>query len=157
MRNYTELEQKLIDKEQSKLKKFKLSYYYLATGMEGVPDIMPEKIIEAPNKDMAVFIYHTMFFTAPTLKEMERSPATFKIKSYKEFLEEEEVYRYWGTYVEEIKKIMYCIEVQRSGEEDCVLHHEFDKEPTREEVLAFIEDEDMGYDDDYGRFEYYPV
>jgi len=55
--------------------------------------------------------------------------------------------------------MLYCIEVDRSGlpEENLVLHHNFEKEPTREEVLKFIEDEDIGYVDDYCRFDYYIV
>lgn len=57
------------------------------------------------------------------------------------------------------KKLLYCIEVDRGGicEENCVLHHRFDKEPTREEVLQVIEDEDMGYDDEYCDFNFYLV
>ena len=55
--------------------------------------------------------------------------------------------------------MLYCIEVDRSGlpEEDMVLHHRFEKEPTREEVKKVIEDEDCGYDDNYCRFDYYRV
>ena len=53
--------------------------------------------------------------------------------------------------------ITYCIEVRREIEEPCVIHHEFDHKPTREEVLHIIMDEDMGYDDKYGKFNYYPV
>jgi hypothetical protein len=55
--------------------------------------------------------------------------------------------------------MLYCIEVDRSGlpEEDMVLHHTFEKKPTREEVLKVIEDEDCGYDDNYCRFNYYQV
>jgi hypothetical protein len=55
--------------------------------------------------------------------------------------------------------MLYCIEVNRAGigEENCVLHHKFDKEPTREEVLKIIEDEDIGYDDDYCDFDFYLI
>ena len=53
--------------------------------------------------------------------------------------------------------MIYCIEVKREIEEKCVLHHDFNEEPTREDVLKIILDEDMGYDDDYGKFEYYRI
>jgi hypothetical protein len=55
--------------------------------------------------------------------------------------------------------MLYCIEVKRAGigEGDCILHHKFDKEPTREEILKVIEDEDIGYDDDYCDVDYYQV
>ena len=55
--------------------------------------------------------------------------------------------------------MLYCIEVDRGGicEEDMVLHCNFDKEPTRDEVLKLIIDEDCGYDDNYCKFEYYIV
>ena len=52
---------------------------------------------------------------------------------------------------------IYCIEVERELEEKCVLHHDFKDEPTREEVLQVIEDADLNYDDDYGRFNYYRI
>jgi hypothetical protein len=55
--------------------------------------------------------------------------------------------------------MLYCIEVKRRGigEEDCVLHHKFEKKPTREEIIQIIEDEDIGYDDDYCDFNFYQV
>ena len=55
--------------------------------------------------------------------------------------------------------MLYCIEVGRGGigEEDMVIHQEFETAPTRDEVLKFIEDEDCGYDDDYCKFNYYAV
>jgi hypothetical protein len=35
--------------------------------------------------------------------------------------------------------MLYCIELKREfHDDDCVLHHEFDSEPTREEVLEVI-------------------
>ena len=57
------------------------------------------------------------------------------------------------------KDMLYCIEVDRSGlpEEDMVLHHKFDKEPTQKEVKKVIEDEGCGYKDDYCSFRYYQV
>lgn len=53
--------------------------------------------------------------------------------------------------------MLYCIEVKRELEEMYVLHHSFEKEPTREEVLQIIMDEDIGYKDDYGKFKFYKV
>lgn len=42
-------------------------------------------------------------------------------------------------------------------EDTCVLHHSFASAPSREEVLNVIMDEDIGYDDDCGKFEYFEV
>jgi hypothetical protein len=55
--------------------------------------------------------------------------------------------------------MMYCVEVDRSGlpEENMVLHYNLDKEPTREEIVKLVIDEDCGYDDNYCNVEYYPV
>jgi hypothetical protein len=106
MRNYTELEQKIIDREQAKLKKFEISYYYLATGMEGIPDIFPKKIIEAPTKEMAVYIYHLMFFASPNLeriKDIESyNGGDYARLDYKTFLMKEDREKYWGTSVIEV-------------------------------------------------------
>jgi hypothetical protein len=52
---------------------------------------------------------------------------------------------------------LYCIEVEREMEEMCVLHRRFAEKPSYEQILKIIMDEDMGYDDDYGRFDYYEV
>jgi len=55
--------------------------------------------------------------------------------------------------------MLYCIEIKRGGigEEDMTIHHRFEKEPTRKDVLKLIEDLDCGYDDDYCKFNYYKV
>jgi hypothetical protein len=53
--------------------------------------------------------------------------------------------------------MLYCIEVEREMEEKCVLHTNFDHVPTREEILKFVIAQDMGYNDDYGRIEFYEV
>ena len=52
---------------------------------------------------------------------------------------------------------LYCIEIHRELEDVCVEHHRFEKEPTYEEVLEYINTLDLGYDDDYGKFNYYEV
>ncbi len=56
-----------------------------------------------------------------------------------------------------VNSIKYCIEVDRELEEKVILHHSFDTIPTREDVLAIVIAEDMGYDDNYGKINYYPV
>lgn len=95
-----------ISEERMKLKKFEISYYYLATGMEGIPDIFPKKIIEAPTKEMAVFIYHLMFFASPTLekiKKIERcNGGDYARQDYKTFLMKEDWEKYWGILVTEV-------------------------------------------------------
>lgn len=56
--------------------------------------------------------------------------------------------------------MLYCVEVDRSGlpEENMVLHYSFDKEPTREEIVKkIIDEEDCGYDDRYCDIEFYKV
>lgn len=106
---YTELEQKIIDREQAKLKKFEISYYYLATGMEGMPNIFPKKVIEAPTKEMAVFIYHLMFFASPTLEKIKNiesyNGGDYARQDYKTFLMKEDWEKYLGTSVTEVTSV----------------------------------------------------
>ena len=103
---YTEKEQQIIDREQAKLKKFEISYYYLATGMEGIPDIFPKKIIEAPTKEMAAFIYFLMFFASPTMDKIKSiesyNGGDFARCDYKTFLMKEDWEKYWGTSITEV-------------------------------------------------------
>jgi hypothetical protein len=53
----------------------------------------------------------------------------------------------------------YCIIIERGGigEEDCVLHEEFDTTPTHEQIEDIIYDADIGFKKDYCRFSYYIV
>ena len=52
----------------------------------------------------------------------------------------------------------YCIEVRRGiGEEDMVIHEVFSDNLTRSDVLHYLVREDIGYDDDYCKFNYYKV
>lgn len=44
------------------MNKYKISYYYLASGMEGIADEFPEKIIESETEEVACYIYYLMFF-----------------------------------------------------------------------------------------------
>ena len=54
--------------------------------------------------------------------------------------------------------MLYCIELFRDcREDDCVLHHEFENHPTREEVLQYILSKEIEYNDKYHKFDYYPV
>lgn len=55
--------------------------------------------------------------------------------------------------------MIYCIEVDRSGlpEEPVVLHHGFHISPTREDIIRVLKDADIGYDEDYCKFEYYQI
>ena len=68
--------------------KYKISYWYLATGMEGKPDSKPEVIIEADSEDEAKWKYQDM---------MWQNRETFK-----EFMAKSETYRNWGLSVEKI-------------------------------------------------------
>ena len=52
---------------------------------------------------------------------------------------------------------LYCIEIQRESEEMCVRHNRWKNPPSPADVLAFIEGEDLNYDDNYGKFHYYLV
>jgi len=53
--------------------------------------------------------------------------------------------------------MLYCIEITREIEEKMVEHVEFESTPTRQDILDYIETLDCGYDDNYGKIEYYPV
>ena len=55
--------------------------------------------------------------------------------------------------------MMYCVEVDRSGiqEENVVIHYEFEKVPTREDIVKLLFEEDMGYDDYYCKIDYYRI
>ena len=103
----TEKEQQILEKEQSKLKKFKISYYYLATGMEGIPQMYPEKIIEAPTKDMAVYIYHLMFMGESTIERIESIKSygggNYSLESFYEYLKGSDTEKYWATSIEEVQ------------------------------------------------------
>ena len=53
--------------------------------------------------------------------------------------------------------MLYCIEVTRELEEMAVLHKNFESEPSRQDILDYINDCDLNYNDDYGKLEYYRV
>ena len=59
--------------------------------------------------------------------------------------------------MKERKNRLYCIIVHREMEEQCTLHYRFDYKPKREEILELILQEDLGYDDKYGKLEYWEV
>lgn len=51
----------------------------------------------------------------------------------------------------------YCIIATRELDGDYVFHKDFKNEPTREEILNAIANEDCGYDDNYGKFRCFKV
>lgn len=51
----------------------------------------------------------------------------------------------------------YCIVVKRELEDDYIFHQEFDHEPTRSEILELVLNEDLNYDDDYGKINYWQI
>lgn len=51
----------------------------------------------------------------------------------------------------------YCVEIKREIEEKMVHHFKFDGIPTREDVLKIVHDLDCGYDDNYGKIDWYEV
>lgn len=69
-------------------KTYRLKYWYLATGMEGIPDEYPEKVIKATSRDEAFYNYHLS--------------NGVNFGSFEEFMEQEKYVREWGTVCEEI-------------------------------------------------------
>jgi hypothetical protein len=65
------------------MKKYKLKYYYLATGMEGIAQEYPEKIIEAESKDRALYEYH--------------KGNGIDFKSFNDFMGKEQYVKEWAT------------------------------------------------------------
>lgn len=51
--------------------------------------------------------------------------------------------------------MLFCIIATRELDGEYTFHKEFDHTPTREEILKAIEEEDCGYDDDYGKFRFF--
>lgn len=64
------------------MNRYKISYFYLATGMEGIADSLPEKVISAEDRDKAIYKYW----------ESQRNI----FKSYEHFLQESKHIREWG-------------------------------------------------------------
>ena len=64
------------------MEKYKISYFYLATGMEGQADTYPEHIIEAEDKDKAIYNYWNLF--------------TNHYESFEDFISQEKYIREWG-------------------------------------------------------------
>jgi len=52
---------------------------------------------------------------------------------------------------------LFCIIATREIDGDYVFHREFDHQPTEDEILKAIAEQDVGYDDDYGKFRYFKV
>lgn len=70
------------------MKKFKLKYWYLASGMEGIPQEYPEKIINADSRDEALYKYHTS--------------NGIDFKSFEEFTKKEQYIKECATTCQEI-------------------------------------------------------
>jgi len=98
------LEEQIIQREQSRLKKFEIQYYYLATGMEGIPDVYPIKEIEAPTKDLATYIYYLMFFVETDVEKLETMKKNgifnFTFASFYHYLHSDS--KDWGISIKEI-------------------------------------------------------
>ena len=62
-----------------------------------------------------------------------------------------------GEVMEDTESRLYCIIVHREVEEPYILHYRFDYKPTRKEILELVLQEELGYDDDYGKLEYWEV
>lgn len=72
------------------MKHYKIKYYYLATGMEGIPEEYPEKIIEAESRDKALYLYHTS--------------NGIDFGTFDEFMNKEQYVREWGINCEEVNE-----------------------------------------------------
>jgi replicative superfamily II helicase len=70
------------------MKKYKLKYWYLATGMEGIADEWPEKIVFANTRDEAFYEYHKL-----NIKNFV---------SFEEFMKKSKHEREWATTCEEL-------------------------------------------------------
>lgn len=94
-----------------------------------------------------------------TVKEILLTNLSFRIAEIDESLMpliEKSCQEYADQFNEDTSGL-YCIEVQRELEELYVFHHTFLDEPTYEQVLDVINDQDLNYDDDYGKFQFYKV
>jgi len=72
-----------------KMKTYKLKYWYLATGMEGIPQEYPEMTIKAEDEEHA----HYEYFAANGIN----------FGSFEEFMSKPEHVRTWGTTCTEVK------------------------------------------------------
>ncbi len=70
------------------MKKFKLKYWYLASGMEGGPDEFPEQIIEANSRDEAFYKYNTS--------------NGIDLGTFDDFMKKEKYVREWATSCTEV-------------------------------------------------------
>ncbi len=55
------------------------------------------------------------------------------------------------------KKKLFCIKVWRECEDVYIFHQEREDTPTHDQLLSSINDEDIGYDDEYGKYECFEV
>lgn len=96
-----------------------------------------------------------------TVKEILLTNLSFRIAEIDESLMpliEKSCEEYANQFKADVdQRQLYCIEVTRDSEEPFVFHAKFDHEPTRQEILKEIDDQELNYDDNYGKFEYYKV
>jgi hypothetical protein len=103
------------------MKRFKISYYYCDSGMEGIANEFPECIIDAHNLDMAIFIYHLLY------------TKSYLDISFREFEKKDEVEKMWG---------ISAIEMQKSHNDEAVTI----KKSQREEMLEYKKKVDNLFD-----------
>jgi hypothetical protein len=72
------------------MKKYLLHYWYLATGMEGVPQEFPEAEITAEDEDHAYYEY------------FNKNGIDFG--TFEEYMKRSEVHRRWATTCKEVKE-----------------------------------------------------
>ncbi len=85
------------------MKLYEVSYFYLATGMEGMPHVEPTINICAPSQDMAAYLYRLLVFSS-----------THKV-SFEDFLQQEEWLRYDGLTIKELPDSVSLSKKKSSG------------------------------------------
>ena len=68
------------------MKTFRIRYYYNASGMEGIADTMPERDIQAVDKDHAVYQYSRIAYGL----------------TFDQFMREPQYIREWGLTIKEL-------------------------------------------------------
>lgn len=53
--------------------------------------------------------------------------------------------------------MLYCVEIYRELEEVMIEHVQYDHEPTRQEILEYVDSLDCRYDDNYGKIKWYRI
>ena len=76
------------EKLDKPLNRYRLKFFYLATGMEGIPQEYPEKIIEATSRDEAFYKYH--------------KSNGIEFGSFEDFMRREQYVREWATSCKQV-------------------------------------------------------